>query len=171
MIPHLTKSTRTAHYVPNTSCCGSGGWEAIGRLCKCRGVLVQATADGNVEIITPGKRKASFKRAQGDNVLAGEASHDVRDRFSRYILKGQSAGDDEANGTTTSQARADSADAAVKRYRPLLIIADEQADTATLQKRAAWESTVRAGRSQTVKLTAQGWRAPAGEISREGHQL
>src|SRR3546814_336625 len=123
-------------------------WEAIGRLCKFRGVLVQATADGNVEIITPGKRKASFKLAQGDNVLAGEATHDVRDRFSRYILKGQSAGDDEANGTTTSQARADSADAAVKRYRPLMIIADEQADTATLKKRAAWEATVRAGRTQ-----------------------
>src|SRR3546814_9154109 len=67
-------------------------------------------------------------------------------------------------GTTTSQARADSADAAVKRYRPLMIIADEQADTATLKKRAAWEATVRAGRSQTVTLTAQGWRDPAGAI-------
>src|SRR3546814_13663329 len=45
-----------------------------------------------------------------------------------------------------------------------MIIADEQADTATLKKRAAWEATVRAGRSQTVTLTAQGWRDPAGAI-------
>lgn len=143
---------------------GESVWEAIGRLCKFRGLLMQATADGNVEIITPGTRRAPFKLVQGENILSGEAAHDVRDRFSQYILKGQSAGDDDANGKTTSQARAESADPAVKRYRPLLVVADEQADTASLKKRAGWEATVRAGRSQTVTLTAQGWRDPAGAI-------
>lgn len=138
--------------------------DALGRAAAFRGVLLIETPAGDLEIVTPGGRKASFSLAQGVNLLAARATHSARDRFSRYLLKGQSAGDDHLNGAAASGPKGEAADPAVTRYRPLIVMAEDQATSGSLKTRAAWEATVRAGKGQTAEIDLQGWRDPTGAI-------
>jgi prophage tail gpP-like protein len=143
---------------------GETVWEALERLARFRGLLATSTPAGAVAFIRPGGRRASFGLAQGQHLMAAAAGHDARDRFSRYVLKGQSAGDDEINGEAAASPRAEAVDAAITRPRPTLIVAEEQATLASLKARAGWEASVRAAIGSRVDLTVQGWRDPAGAI-------
>lgn len=143
---------------------GETVWEALERLARFRGLLAVSTPAGAVEFIQPGQRRAAFSLVQGQQLLSATAGHDARDRFSRYILKGQSAGDDEVNGAAAASPSAEATDAAITRYRPMLIVAEEQATLASLRARAGWEASVRAAVGERVDLTVQGWRDPAGAI-------
>lgn len=143
---------------------GETVWEALERLARFRGLLAVSTPAGAVEFIRPGLTRAAFSLVQGEQLLAATAGHDVRDRFSRYVLKGQSAGDDEVNGAAAAGPSAEAADAAITRYRPMLIVAEEQATLASLRARAGWEASVRAAVGERVDLTVQGWRDPTGAI-------
>ncbi len=145
---------------------GETVWEALERLAQFRGLLAVSTPAGAVEFIKPGLTRAGFSLVQGENLLSASAAHDARDRFSRYLLKGQSAGDDDINGEAAAGPKAEAADAAITRHRPLLIVAEEQATLASLAARAGWEASVRAAQGARVELTVQGWRDPVGEIWR-----
>lgn len=137
---------------------------AIERLCRFRALLCFSRTDGSIEIGTPASGASVGKLTDGVNVLEVSADHDVSGRYASYHVKGQSAGDDEANGRAVAQVKASATDGAVTRYRPLLIVAEEQADKAGLEKRAKWEANVRAARGQTAYVTVQGWRDPGGAI-------
>ncbi len=137
---------------------------AIERLCRFRALLVFSRADGSIEIGTPATGASVCTLTDGVNTLEVNADHDVSERYASYHVKGQSAGDDDANGRAVAQVKASATDSAVARYRPLLLVAEEQADKAGLEKRAKWEANVRAARGQTVYVTVQGWRDPKGGI-------
>ncbi|MGH7027943.1 phage baseplate assembly protein, partial [Brevundimonas sp.] len=143
---------------------GETVWEAVERLARFRGLLAISTATGGVAFITPGQRRAAFTLRQGETLLSASASDDGRDRFSKYVVKGQSAGDDDVNGASAAGPKAEAQDAGVGRYRPLLVVGEEQATLASLRDRAGWEASTRAAAGTPVDLTVQGWRDPAGEI-------
>lgn len=145
---------------------GETVWEAIERLARFRGLLAIATPAGGVAFIRPGQTRATYGLRQGETLLAAVADHDHAQRFSRYVVKGQSAGDDDINGTAASGPRSEVEDPAIARYRPLLVVAEEQATLASLRARAGWEASVRAAEGERVTLTVQGWRDPAGDIWR-----
>src|SRR3546814_10159749 len=90
---------------------------------------------------------------QGKNILVADGGHVLSERFSQYVLKGQASGDDEVNGRAASAPSAEAKDPAVTRYRPMLIIGEDQSDIASLKKRAEWEATTRAGRAQQARVT------------------
>ena len=137
---------------------------AIERLCKFAGLLAISPPDGNIDLIAPETSGAVERFELGVSILAGSAAHDVSARFSDYIVKGQASGDDTASGKTVSGPKATAKDPGVKRHRPLLVVAEEQATAANLEKRARWEASTRAGRAQPVTLTAAGWRRPDGKL-------
>lgn len=143
---------------------GETAWSALERLARFRGLLAAPTSTGNIELIQPGRRRASFALVQGENLLGGGAVHDDADRFSLYVLKGQSAGNDEVNGQAASGPSAEVTDSGVRRYRPTLIVAEDQATLASLRARAGWEASVRAASASAVTLDVQGWRDPTGAI-------
>lgn len=143
---------------------GETVWDAIERLARFRGLLAVSTAEGGLRFIRPGQARAGFSLRQGVELIAASAGHDGRDRFSTYVLKGQSAGDDEVNGVAAAGPRAEVTDPGVTRHRPLLIIAEEQATLSSLRDRAAWEASRRAAEGETADLTVQGWRDPTGAI-------
>jgi prophage tail gpP-like protein len=142
---------------------GETVWDALERLARFRGFLVVPTTAGQIEFITPGRRRAGFTLRQPD-MLSASAEHDVGDRFSLYVVKGQSAGDDESNGRAAAGPKAEVTDPAIKRYRPTLILAEEQATLASLQARAGWEANVRAAAGRRMEATVQGWRDPSGAL-------
>lgn len=52
----------------------------------------------------------------------------------------------------------------VNRYRPLIIVAEDQADAARCQRRAQWEAGTREGKSLRITAVVQGWRQSTGAI-------
>lgn len=143
---------------------GETVWEAIQRLCQMRGLLPVSRSDGSVAIITAKPSGSGVRLAQGDNLLSIRGSHDVSDRFSRYLVKGQSAGDDEVNGKAAAHPKAEAKDPAVKRNRPLMVMAEDQVDTEAAKKRAQWEATVRAAKAQSADVELVSWRRSDGAL-------
>lgn len=146
---------------------GESAFEAIDRMCRMRAVLPISDAKGGMLITRAGAARAASALVEGKNLLAATARYSWKDRYSEYLVKGQSpAGEgvtevsDAQAATVTSTAR----DAGVTRYRPLIVLAESATDGASSQDRAAWEAAVRAGRGTKVTATVQGWRQVDGAL-------
>ncbi len=151
---------------------GETVYAAIERLARFRGLLAVSNAQSQIEFIRPGTGAIVADLVEGENILPGSsANHDVRDRFSEYLIKGQSSGDNQVNGKAAAAVKGDARDAAVARYRPLLIVAEDQATTANLRKRAAFEASTRAAKGQRAMIPVAGWRAPNGELWRPDQRV
>ncbi|RSU57187.1 phage baseplate assembly protein [Sphingobium yanoikuyae] len=140
---------------------------AIERLLRFRGLIAVASATGDLIITTPATGAPIAALELGINIKSANGRRDHRERFSDYVVKGQAQGDDQRHGKAASQVRGEAKDAGVRRYRPLLIVAEDQADTASAVTRAKFEAGVRAGRSKGVEIVVAGWRvAPKGQLWR-----
>ncbi len=145
--------------------------EAIERLCRFRALVAWSEADGSIVIGNPASGALVGRLVEGEHPVQLSVDHDASQRYSDYVVKGQSSGDDDANGRTVAQLSATARDPAVPSYRPLVIIAEEQSDLASLKKRADWEANVRAARAQTVTVALQGWRNPQGGLWAPGQRV
>lgn len=145
---------------------GETAWAALERHCRQRGLLAISDAKGGIVLSQPGTRRAAVSLVQGENILSASGDIDYGDRFSQYTVKGQHDGaGDEWDAESSAHIQGAATDAAVKRYRPLLVVADGVTNNASAKTRAAWESTVRAGRSIKATVTVQGWlQQPGGAL-------
>jgi len=132
-------------------------FEAIENLARLRGLLLTDNGSGNLVITQASTTRISTPLELGVNIKSGSGRFDVRDRFSDYIIKGQQKGGDEISPEFAAHVSATVKDTNVKRYRPLILQAEDQTDIATAQKRARWESNVRFGLSQVFGYTVQGF--------------
>ncbi|MDF7777838.1 contractile injection system protein, VgrG/Pvc8 family [Sphingomonas sp. AOB5] len=135
---------------------------ALERLLRFRGLLMVADGNGDLEIITPAEAAPIATLELGVNILEANGSFDDRERFSDYVVKGQASGGDDHNGAAVAQIRGTAKDAGVERYRPFLVIAEEQSDGASATVRAKFEAGVRAGRSVNGSIVVPGWRSTPG---------
>jgi prophage tail gpP-like protein len=138
--------------------------DAIDRLVQQRGLLPIETAQGNLLLAAPATAKAGGALSIGVNVTVGTAKHDAKNRFSDYVVKGQRQGHDGDNGKAATQVRGEASDSQVTRYRPLMILSEEQSDGLSAASRAKFAATVRAGRAQTGKITVPGSRDASGAL-------
>ncbi|MCU1276552.1 MAG: bacteriophage Mu, partial [bacterium] len=106
---------------------------------------------------------AGIALERGVNVLRGKLQFSFKERFSKYIVKGQGQSNDQLWGEAT-RLKAETTDPAVARYRPLIVIAEDLVDGAALKRRAAWEANVRAGKSAQLAYKVQGWSYGAGTL-------
>lgn len=136
---------------------GETAFAAIERLARYRGLIVNSDGRGGIRIGNPESGLRGGDLIEGDNVALAEWREDWASLHSVYIVKGQASGSDERNGATVAQVSADAADSGVNRYRPLLLIGEEQSDAAGLARRAAWERDVRRARSRGLSVTVPGW--------------
>lgn len=143
---------------------GESVYEALDRLARIRGLLVVTATDGAVVFTRAGKSGARTRLERGVNILRGTVRTSWRERFSEYIVKAQSSGDDSLFGEPAAAAKATAKDAGVGRHRPLIILSDEQGSVAELKQRAQWEANVRAGRASRLVYEVPGWRDAAGAI-------
>ncbi|QUM72177.1 phage baseplate assembly protein [Sphingopyxis granuli] len=143
---------------------GETAYAAIDRLARYRGLLTVSNTDGDIELIRPGAGAIVARLVEGQNILGGRASHDAKDRFSQYIVKGQASGDDRVNGKAAAAVKGEASDPGVSRYRPLILIGEDQSTTAGVRNRAAFEATTRAAKSQRATVPVVGWRRPDGQL-------
>ncbi|WP_234099665.1 phage baseplate assembly protein [Enterobacter roggenkampii] len=139
--------------------------EALNRLLGLEQVLAFDNADGALVLDTVGNEKAHTALVLGENVISADSPRDFSDRFSEYTVSGQRAGTDEDYGeTTNSKITTTVKDAAVKRYRPLIIKQCGNATLATAKARAQYEQAHREGMTLETTYTVLGWRQGDGQL-------
>lgn len=142
---------------------GETVFEALERGGRMRGVLLISDGLGNLVITRAGQKRIDTALVQGENILRGNATFSLRDRFSEYVCKGQNIGFDTSEAEKNAQPVSKPvSDDGVNRYRPLIIIAETVSDSKGLNDRALWEAAVRMGRSARPVITVQGWKHAGG---------
>lgn len=134
--------------------------EIIQKLCNARGCLAISDGLGGIKITRAGSEKLSCPLVHGLNILSGQGSRDYSQRFSMYVVKGQTQAIDEQDVDATAGNVATVNDTDIARYRPMTFVADGQASRDDCAKRATWELTTRRGRSRRFTITTNGWRQP-----------
>jgi prophage tail gpP-like protein len=139
---------------------GETVFEAIARAAALRGVLAISDKEGGIVLARAGQSRHAFGLQRPGNMLGGEADYSDDERFSDYIVKGQRRGTDDDEGAPEgpSSPVGQAQDSGVKRYRPLIIMAEDQVDGVDATRRAEWERNVRAGRSDRINVRVRGWR-------------
>lgn len=140
---------------------GESAFECLDRLARDRGVLLVSDGLGALVITRAGTTRIGTALVRGENILAASGTLSLRERFATYIVKGEQAGTDDTYGEQLRQ-KAVASDSTITRYRPLIVIADDQATGASMKRRAEWERNVRAGRSIDISVTVQGWAHAGG---------
>lgn len=141
---------------------GDTVYETLEQAARIRAVLLLSDGLGNLILDRAGTDRLSTVLATGRNILECEARYTHRDRYSRYTVKGQTAGTDDWYGEDAAQPMATASDPAITRYRPLTVLAEDPVDKAAAAKRAEWERNVRYGRSRRLNYTVPGWSHAAG---------
>ena len=137
---------------------GETAFEALERAARMRGVLLMATATGGLLITRASTEKISTVLEQGKNILSASGPRSFRDRYYKYVVKGENQGFDQSSPEQNSQTKAEATDPNIRKCRVLVILAEDCGDTAKLSQRALWESTVRLGRGCKATVTVQGWK-------------
>lgn len=145
---------------------GETAFEAIDRICKARALLPVSDAGGGVVLMRSGELapRIAAPLTQGINIKRVGGRFSMAERYSEIVVKGQQT---QLDGMTPSQAAGPAAsakDPTVPRYRPLIVISDEEGDGLSLKERATWEVNLRSGRSRRGEVTVQGWRNQTGAL-------
>lgn len=136
---------------------GETAFDCLERAARQRGVRLLSDGRGGLVIGIKPAAASGASLVEGENILSCEVSNDCSQRFSRYIVRAQQCGTDDTSGKAAAQVKSTADDAGVTRYRPLVVVDEDQGDIAGLQRRATWEASVRAARALTATVKVQGW--------------
>jgi|Deesub1362A_J573_1020465.scaffolds.fasta_scaffold00715_18 prophage tail gpP-like protein len=150
---------------------GDTVFSLLGRLARLRGLVATSDEYGRLVFAAAGRKRLPGVLRLGENIKAAQMRLSERERFSRYIVKGQGQtsggvtdslfGDDPQEAVSP---QGEASDPGVARHRPLIILAEAAGDRASFERRARWEAITRAGRSQSVSYTVAGWGPGPGEL-------
>jgi prophage tail gpP-like protein len=142
---------------------GETAIESLGRLCKPHGFLFLSKGEGDLTL-TRFTNEIPFGQIElGINVLNSNIRGTNRDRFSKYIVKSQTAGDDLASLLGSQQLNATKTDELINRHRPLIVVADGISNFDEATKKVKWEALTRAAKSRVYEYTVPNWTV-------DGHQ-
>lgn len=145
---------------------GDSVFQTLNKACTLRGVLPVTTGSGNISLIQSGSGRASDRLVYGVNVKSASGKFSNKDRFSLYVVRGQdgfpSTGTASANKTIGVEAR--SQDPNVTRFRPIVIVAGNNLDQKTAQRRASWEAQTRAAKAGGLEVVVRGWTQSNGDL-------
>lgn len=133
--------------------------ETLDRMSRYRGVLLMSDGLGSLLITQPRQYTAPAALVLGQNILIAQGHASLQDRFSQYIVRGQQMGSDDVSGDASAGPSGSATDPAVTRYRPTVILAEDQANISACALRAQWQRTVRAARASAIVYTVRGWKA------------
>ncbi len=132
-------------------------FECLERAARMKAVLLVSDGLGNLVLTRAGSGAPVGTLTEGDNILAARGEFSWKDRYSRYIVKAQGVGSDDMFGMNVAHQQAEIRDSNIDRYRPLIVLAEDQGTGATLSQRAQWERNVRMGRGSRATVTVHGW--------------
>lgn len=127
-------------------------------LCKQRGVLLTTNKDGDLVITEPASLTADIAIVEGQNLKSGNFSLDHKQRFSKYVVYGQSATQGNWGNSLARKTKSTATDDAVTRYRPKVSVAERDASQNETIKQAQWEAAYAAARGTKFNAVVNGWR-------------
>lgn len=143
---------------------GETCFDLIGRLAKLRGLLAGSNANGDLVLSRPDVKPAQYSLITGENLSELSFIDNAADRFSKYEVKGQHSFAGSFSPKDASAAMGNANDPMVKRFRPKMIISDEQSTIAGLNTRAKFEATKALANSQSFNCQIPSWRNPNDEL-------
>lgn len=148
---------------------GETAFKAIERYARQRKALLMPDGAGGLLITRAGVRRATASLVQGENILSASGTIDHSQRFSSYLVKGQASYSPDSTGETEAHIEGGVTDSGIKRYRPMLLIAETGGTSTSLQARATWEANSRIGKAAAASISVQGWRqSPGGPLWEPG---
>jgi prophage tail gpP-like protein len=143
---------------------GETVFEALERAARMRALLLISDGRGGLKLTRASTAAAGGSLIEGVNLKSARATFSTRDRHSHYIVKGQVQALDDYEAEQAYGQQGTAEDKGVGRYRPLVILQEDQGYHASVQQRADWERRVRAGRGNRIFCTVQGWTTPGGRL-------
>lgn len=151
---------------------GETRFEVVERLARQRGLLLTDDAEGRAVLTRADQMAAAVASlVEGVNIKAGGATFRDDQRHSEYTVKGQRPGTEAAYGHEAAARRAEVSDENVKRFRPLIVLAEGAADPETMVERADWEATRRAGEAVSAQISVVGWEYAPGSLWTPGEAV
>lgn len=146
---------------------GESIFDALDRLSRDvgGGFLVTDDPSGRVVLTRAGAGgRATDKIVRGTaGFLSGDVSRSMAERYSSYVVKGQSFTDLEVDPAAQGGAE----DVGVTRFRELIVKPERGVTKAGALARAKWEATTRAAKALEASYTLRGWRQTDGTLWRE----
>jgi prophage tail gpP-like protein len=136
---------------------GETAFSAIDRACRMRATIPTTNAESQLVLSRAIDHTYTVIDLVDDNLLELSENEDGTERFSTYIVKGQSQGDGDSWSASNTAPTGSANDPNVTRPRTLQIMAEGKANATSCKERALWEAQVRAGRSKTYSATVRGW--------------
>src|SRR5262245_59772626 len=151
---------------------GKNLWDFLEGIARPRGIVLGSDHLGNILVIDYHSFSPTYSLIEGFNILQAQVTITAEYVFSEYIARGQTAGTDSKKGTDASEQEA-SVGATAKRYRPLIVPAEQPVwNLAELGDRAKAEYTWNEGTQIDATITVQGWRmAPNTGLWRAGDKI
>lgn len=132
--------------------------------CKFRSILPLSDGVGGLILTKPALNRSPGVIEVGNNVMSrsGEINH--FERFSNITVLGQADASDDANASAAalSKSKGQSKDPDITRHRPLIMQAEREGYTLSMNERAAWEVRHRRFAATALTYTAPGWQAAEG---------
>ena len=155
---------------------GESVFKTLEKLARSEGVLLVSDGEGGLLITRAGMGGdcATVLKA-GENILRAQFEHSHASLYSEITVKGQAAaaGIGKFDGAhaqpkgVISQAKGGRrGNSGITRYRPLILVAETQADARRCQQRAEWEASNREAKARRIMITVQGWRQENGKLWR-----
>jgi len=135
---------------------------AIVRAAGHRAILVTDNGAGDLVLTRVGPARAGVELRKGDRILSARGSFSDRERFKTYTVMGQRRSTDSDGDDPQTRVSAEAKDLAVKRFRPLDILAEEPGGVGSYRDRAKWEASNRKGNALRAMLVVQDWAHPGG---------
>lgn len=133
---------------------GETVYEALERATKKTNVMMTSEEEGTLVFFRSGSERFGVVLKEGENLKSCTASFSNKERFKKYIVEAQLAGE----GEDKKAVYATASDAGIARSRILSIVAEDQETQSQAQDRAKYEAQTRAAKAATFTAVVQGWR-------------
>lgn len=155
---------------------GESVFKTLEKLARSEGVLLVSDGEGGLVITRAGLGGDCRTVLElGKNILRASFEHSHANLYSEITVKGQAAAADAEKFSvvhaspkgTVKRKEVSAGNSQIARHRPLILVAETQADAKRCQQRAEWEAGKREAKARKVAITVQGWREKAtGELWR-----
>ncbi len=142
---------------------GETAFAFIERACRYRGLRPISDGVGGMILAQPSSKRSNGQLTLGHNIETRSADVSHQDRYSIITVKGQSSANDLSSASDNAHAKGIAYDHAIKRYRPLVIIAEKNGYDLDMQERAEWEVRHRRYKGVHVNYTVGSWYAAKNE--------
>lgn len=164
---------RASGAVPKAACQnGESVFRVLDRIARSEGVLLVSDGEGGLLITSAGRaQRPSVDLVYGDdgNILSARSEKSHANLFSEITVKGQASGQgvdggglesifsSKATVSRTGGGGVSTGNSQITRYRPLIIVAESNANAARIRKRAEWEAGNREAKSMRYSVKVKGW--------------